>query len=535
MRSRGDAVVVICGDLVTGPVPIHLGELAARLRRELSGAARVLVVPEICEAPGALAETLAGATPTSIVVGCRAALQLRGELRARLRRAGIAANATEVVDLTPAEGCTEDVALEQYTAVLSAALARVVSSDATAPVRERTSLSVASMSRRSLLSGVNRARHFVAVWRPGRCVTGLGCTACVQACPHGALRRESGRVVVDGDRCNGCGVCVAACSGGSFALPGAEIEAIGAALTVLVAAIRRGGPAAGIAVTCSHAEATPRIGGPWLKLCVPSLEMVTTGWLLQLTAVGVGVWLIACGDSDCAGRAMELDRFARELTAAVGLGDGGQDTLKGQAVGASDGFHGEEPRVVSQRRAVPIVLGEPRATTQALAALGAFGAKGPDWRAEGPCCSLGSVQIDAEGCSLCEVCVAACPTEALRADTSARGSLRLSFDARRCTGCGACAACCPEKVITVQKVAHRALLAGGRRVIAAVRGTFCNSCGAPLVGGLSAAVLHRRLGVAVPEPPAGPSDVCADCRLGGRSVKANRRGLELSGRRGGDS
>jgi Pyruvate/2-oxoacid:ferredoxin oxidoreductase delta subunit len=225
MRSREAPVVVICGDVGAGPVPLRLGELAAQLRRELFGT-DLLALPEICEAPEALVDALAATEPRRVVVGCRAASQRRGELLARLRRAGVPAAGTVIVDLQTADGCTEKVALEQSVALLRAAVARVVGADVEAPVKERTSLSVGGVSRRSLLRGVNMARRFVAVWRSDRCTGGVACTACVLGCPHGALRREARRVVVDGDRCSGCGVCVAACRSGAFALPGAEVEGL---------------------------------------------------------------------------------------------------------------------------------------------------------------------------------------------------------------------------------------------------------------------------------------------------------------------
>ncbi len=141
MRSRETPVVVICGDVGAPPVPLRLGELAAQLRRELSGVTPLLL-PEICEAPQALVEALAAFEPKRVVVGCRADPQRHRELRACLRRAGVAPAGTEIVDLRTADGCSEKVALEQSVTLLSAAAARVAAADVAASVRERTSLSV---------------------------------------------------------------------------------------------------------------------------------------------------------------------------------------------------------------------------------------------------------------------------------------------------------------------------------------------------------------------------------------------------------
>ena len=513
MPSRETPVVVICGDVGAGPVPLRLGELAAQLRRELSGVTPLLLA-EICEAPQALVEALAAIEPRRVVVGCRADPQRHGGLRARLRQAGVAPAGTEIVDLRTADGCTEKVALEQSATLLSAAVARVAAADVEAPVRERTSLSVGGVSRRSLLRGVNTSRRFVAVWLPDRCAKGAACTACVLACPHGALRREAGRVVVDGDKCSGCGVCVAACRSTAFALPGAEVEGLSAATAVLVSAVRRNGSAVGVAIACRHAKSVPGVGEPWLVLRVPSIEMVTAGWLLQLVGAGVGVRVIACEDKDCETRVANLGHFVRDIKARLGFSDGGPVFAEAPA--------GQESMpAVSVPWGDRIELREPDATMQALSVLGALGTGRTPWRVEGPGCSLGVVRVDRAGCSLCEVCVGVCPTGAFAAERNGAGLLHLSVDSRRCTGCEACVSSCPEAVITLEKAVDGALLSKGRQVVATGPAVSCERCGAPLVAGPSQAAL-RRLGGSHPYLTAGSTRICADCWLGGRSVTGSR-------------
>ena len=47
-----------------------------------------------------------------------------------------------------------------------------------------------------------------AVVDAGECV---GCGACGQLCPLGAIEMPEGTAVVDETKCDGCGICVVAC------------------------------------------------------------------------------------------------------------------------------------------------------------------------------------------------------------------------------------------------------------------------------------------------------------------------------------
>lgn len=59
---------------------------------------------------------------------------------------------------------------------------------------------------------------------------------------------------------------------------------------------------------------------------------------------------------------------------------------------------------------------------------------------------FGSLAIDTDGCTLCQACVAVCPTTALSAN---RTSPALSFTQGDCVQCGLCEQSCPEQVITL--------------------------------------------------------------------------------------
>jgi len=180
-------------------------------------------------------------------------------------------------------------------------------------------------------------------------------------------------MVVDPGRCNGCGVCVAACRSGAFALPGAEIEGISAAAAVLVASMRRCRSVTGVAIVCQHSKWTPRVGEPWLALCVPSIEMVTAGWLLQLIRAGVGVRVVACEDEHCEKRVAELEHFVRDLSVVLGF-SAAQEL---EATDRDGVYPIAEPAVADFAASGDrIELREPEATNEPLAAFGALGQVG---------------------------------------------------------------------------------------------------------------------------------------------------------------
>ena len=46
----------------------------------------------------------------------------------------------------------------------------------------------------------------------------IGCGACVDGCPAGALKLEDGKAVVDESACIDCGACVGTCGQGAIEL-----------------------------------------------------------------------------------------------------------------------------------------------------------------------------------------------------------------------------------------------------------------------------------------------------------------------------
>lgn len=83
-------------------------------------------------------------------------------------------------------------------------------------------------------------------------------------------------------------------------------------------------------------------------------------------------------------------------------------------------------------------------------------------------------------CADHQVCVAACPTGALRRyrEDSARG---LAFDAERCTGCGLCMQLCPSRALTMAREGPAATHPGPS-ILTRFRVRSCPDCDADYTG-----------------------------------------------------
>lgn len=418
-----------------------------------------MVIHDLCARPRAAAAAVREADASCVVLGlCER--RPTGELVAALRRAGAAPFGIQTIMLA---GRGPDEA----TRLVAGARARL---DALLPgERGRPTVNGGAISRRSLFSlggALTQAR--IAALDETVCVGSSGCGLCVGRCPADAIAAIAPVPTVDPGTCTACGVCVPACPHGALRLSGSATAQIESQLEQLVSGVN------GIVFSCEAADADPPPG--WLLVELPTLALLTAGWILQLRARNIGVRLAPCRNACCAG-APAVGEFADRLLREHGAP---RDTPSG-----------------------PIRLTEPRATVEAIRHLVRPGSTAVVKGEKSP---LGLVALNPERCTLCGTCMTTCPTEALRLDEAGEKTvLRLRADA--CIGCGQCATACPERALDVHPGVDLGRLRQDTVELASARRETCNVCGADLLP----RPMRRRLRELLPELSGTPLELCARC------------------------
>jgi ferredoxin len=435
----------------------------------------------------------------------------RTDVRTACRRAGLDPVVGAVsVDVASVTAFGEPARRESRAASALAAKAAGLRATAPSPPEAlRMVLPSGDMSRRSLLSLAGVTHMPVAVTGLGSCRGSGACGLCVDACPVDAVVGEGALPRVEKDRCIGCGACVVACPvEGAARLPGADLERFEAEIGRLLSDTEDA--TSGLLVSCSGSPplAGDRLEGEWLPVEVPCLSVVTPSWALAALASGAGaVAFRGCGDACSAGapeRVVPRVEFTRSALTASGVGDARERVRVLLPDRDDDGV----PRVHEPlRRAgggdAPISLREPEASASALRALGASG--GLVAMAGSP---FGTVGFEHDGCTMCGLCAAACPTRALRFDQGPVAAT-LEIDPIACVGCGHCADVCPEHVLTVEPAFRLEELSRGSTRLKASPLARCKRCGDPIAPVAMLDRLRLQLDEAVLDTVEG---LCQRCR-----------------------
>jgi ferredoxin len=421
--------------------------------------APAVVVHDLCSRPAAAAAALRELAATRVVlVLCEH--KPSGDLANALRRAGASSFGIESVvvgELRPAE-----------VAILVAGL--VARLDALSPGDiGKPALASKGFSRLALLQLAPVVTHEpVAVVDEAACVGSARCAVCADTCPERAIDVSGPRPVIDSSACTACGRCVPSCPHAALRLAGSSKRQIEAQLEQLLPT------APGIVFACRSADVHAPPGWPVVEL--PTLRLVSPGWLLQVRAHGVEVRLAPCAGPCCAG-VLESGAFAEDLLNAIG-----------------------EPRRTGASR---LQLAEPLATVDAVRRLAP---RDTAVVLEDACSPLGVLALAQERCTLCGACAPACPTSALQLRRDA-SEVVLCHEPSACVACGRCVIACPEDALSVTRAVDIARLNRGTLALVGAQLEPCAACGREL----PPLPLRQRLRVLLPSMADAPLDLCAEC------------------------
>lgn len=523
------AAAIVCAGLEDLGEGIDLGLVSAHLR---TGAPelRMRAVADLCTRPDRLRDALAQAPASRVVLGlCHSDVD-RDTYRAWAVRGASASISVEFPPLgLAARAVSGDERAQETAALLAASAARAAAAGGGGRTETRLPMR-GQLSRRSLFGFLRAPPRTVASIDPDRCVGSERCGSCVSTCPRGAISAAATAARIDPRSCDSCGACLTHCPTGAIAIGDDLLLGYAAQLEALLSA--RQAPAAGILFVCGHAVGELDSGvvglfdGGWLPMEVPSLALVTPGWVFQALAKGAAaVALLACGDPSCrtAWSGADGDRltYCQSLVKAVGLPEAQRRVVMvgasaaGLALGplppASRGGAMRHPARQQAR------LGGPGALAAALREL-----TPSDWaapgRVESPSSPFGLVSADPASCTACGACALSCPTGALTLSDDPQGSV-LSCDPARCTACGWCVPACPEHALAVERATDPDALAGGPRELARVATGQCAGCGRPLPATSSSRRVHDTLAASFPALAAALDTYCSQCLLTGRAPR----------------
>jgi len=297
------------------------------------------------------------------------------------------------------------------------------------------------------------------------------CDACVAACPVGVLRRGNGDFSL-ADGCLGCGRCTAACPMGALTVSGFDFDTGVAgkrdALCIDCQRVPAGAsPAGALRVPCLGGLTVSRLFALRLRAGTRPIHLLDRGECarcpagqgakppVRTTLTRVRAWLQEAGVPESQWPVLRKQALPPSARARAPSSDGDRarplsrrdffSRLTRQMAGAVstalDAERAASPGA-DRRHAAPV---RSRERDRQLALLQQLAAR--QERAV-PARFFPAIEVE-ETCRNHRLCVALCPTGALRAYDGG-GDSGIVFDASACIACGRCETACPEEALRLR-------------------------------------------------------------------------------------
>ena len=356
-----------------------------------------------------------------------------------------------------------------------------------------------------------------------------GCHRCLDLCPTGAITPDGDHVRINAEVCAGCGQCAATCPTGaaSYSLPPADVllhklramlltyrEAGGSNAVVLFHDGQHG--TALIDALARHGDGLP---ANVLPLTVNEVTQVGLEAIVAAFAYGTaGVHFLLRSKPmhDVSGLRQTI-AMCDAILSGLGFSERQVSTIETDDPDTlGKALRGMEPGSTVAHPATFKTVGKRRDLLRfALSELHRLAPVPIDVIALPEGAPLGAISVNVDGCTLCQSCVSACPTGALRDDPE-RPMLKFVEDA--CVQCGLCKTTCPENVITLKpQIDFRAARAPAH-IIKEEEPALCIRCNKPFgvkstIEKIAAKLEGRHWMYPTGDKRLDAVRMCADCRV----------------------
>lgn len=293
------------------------------------------------------------------------------------------------------------------------------------------------------------------------------CSRCADTCQYDAVTLSEEGISISPSACRNCSLCVAAC----------PTEALTAADLPRIDILKRASGKSALTIACAPSG----LKGDEVVPCLGSIDAIM---LAHLSSRGVALTLAgtqhcsACTHGENAMRQLDqhLEALA-ELKSAVGGDNWAEIAVSADCAGppvktehnaarrhlfrrlVGRGVD-QIARPLTQDDAAPAPLKAIRFARQFSTAgrevlqglLNRAGNAGQSPLSAHPAIFAAQVEV-LDGCTACEACARACPTDAIRVRESGVG-WELAFEFSRCVGCGVCTEACQPRVLHLAPTMH---------------------------------------------------------------------------------
>ena len=299
-----------------------------------------------------------------------------------------------------------------------------------------------------------------------------GCGRCVDRCPHGALSKGGGGIMIDHFACRECGACMAICPTGAMQNGNFSDEPLLAYLKETSAIIQ------GKNLVIGEEN---QLHSLWWQYSGENFEnmffleysspasLSFAHFLLFLAAGAQRVILLTDNQPKGAPERLRQANLTNNLVSAqFGYQFVIEKSSKEMADSADLQVSGSVPSVPelpayrNRRAMVSEIIGQ---------LVSASGVSPAADQLEGEFVAL---NCDADNCTHCLACLNECKVEALQADQQ---TLSLTYAAGNCVGCGACVNICPENVLAIRKDINLNEEYFTREVLTQADAVHCKGCG----------------------------------------------------------